>query len=37
MTEGIRDARQDYLLTVQEAADRLRVSRWSLYNLIRAN
>jgi excisionase family DNA binding protein len=37
MTERIRDARQDYLLTVQEAADRLRVSRWSLYNLIRAN
>lgn len=37
MTEGIRDARQEYLLTVQEAADRLRVSRWSLYNLIRAN
>jgi len=37
MTEGIRDARQDYLLTIQEAADRLRVSRWSLYNLIRAN
>ena len=25
------------LLTVQEAADRLRVSRWSVYNLIRAN
>jgi excisionase family DNA binding protein len=37
MTEGPQDARQDYLLTVQEAADRLRVSRWSLYNLIRAN
>lgn len=37
MTEGIRDACQEYLLTVQEAADRLRVSRWSLYNLIRAN
>jgi excisionase family DNA binding protein len=27
----------DYLLTVQEAAERLRVSRWSVYNLIRAN
>jgi excisionase family DNA binding protein len=27
----------DYLLTVQEAADRLRVSRWSVYNLIRAH
>ena len=25
------------LLTVQEAADQLRVSRWSVYNLIRAN
>ena len=37
MTEGRRDARQDYLLTVQEAADRLRVSRWSVYNLIRSN
>jgi excisionase family DNA binding protein len=37
MTQDTRDARQDYLLTVQEAADRLRVSRWSLYNLIRAN
>jgi excisionase family DNA binding protein len=27
----------EYLFTVQEAADRLRVSRWSVYNLIRAN
>ena len=27
----------DRLLTVQEAADRLRVSRWSVYNLIRSN
>lgn len=27
----------DYLLTVQEAADRLRVSRWSVYNLIHTN
>ncbi|GAA2614393.1 helix-turn-helix domain-containing protein [Actinomadura fulvescens] len=25
------------LLTVDEAAERLRVSRWSLYNLIRSN
>ena len=25
-----------YLLTVQEAADRLRVSRWSVDNLIRS-
>lgn len=27
----------EYLFTIQEAADRLRVSRWSVYNLIRAN
>jgi len=27
----------DHLLTVQEAADWLRVSRWSVYNLINAN
>ena len=26
----------DYLLTIDEAAERLRVSRWSVYNLIRA-
>jgi excisionase family DNA binding protein len=25
------------LVTVQEAADQLRISRWSVYNLIRAN
>jgi excisionase family DNA binding protein len=25
------------LLTVEEAADQLRISRWSVYNLIRAN
>ena len=25
------------LLTVDEAAERLRVSRWTLYNLIRSN
>lgn len=30
-------ASAEYLLTVQEAADRLRISRWSVYNLIRAN
>ena len=30
-------ASADYLLTVQEAADQLRISRWSVYNLIRAN
>jgi excisionase family DNA binding protein len=27
----------DRLLTVQEAADQLRISRWLIYNLIRAN
>jgi excisionase family DNA binding protein len=26
----------EHLFTIQEAADRLRVSRWSVYNLIRA-
>ena len=26
----------EYLFTIQEAADRLRVSRWSVYNLIHA-
>ena len=25
------------LVTVQEAAEQLRISRWSVYNLIRAN
>jgi excisionase family DNA binding protein len=27
----------DLVLTVDEAADRLRVSRWTLYTLIRSN
>ncbi|SNR96321.1 helix-turn-helix domain-containing protein [Actinomadura mexicana] len=27
----------DLVLTVDEAAERLRVSRWTLYNLIRSN
>jgi len=31
------DLPADRLLTLQETADRLRVSRWSVYNLIRAN
>lgn len=32
-----REASPDeYLLTIQEAADRLRISKWSVYNLIRA-
>ena len=30
------DLTADHLLTVQEIADRLRISRWSVYNLIRA-
>jgi excisionase family DNA binding protein len=32
-----REPAADRLLTIQEAADRLRISRWSVYNLIRAN
>jgi excisionase family DNA binding protein len=32
-----REATGDYLLTINETAQRLRVSRWSVYNLIRAN
>ena len=32
-----REASSEYLLTIQEAADHLRVSRWSVYNLIHAN
>jgi excisionase family DNA binding protein len=32
-----REIPPDYLLTIDEAAARLRVSRWSVYNLIRAN
>ena len=32
-----REVTSDYLLTIDEAAERLRVSRWSVYNLIRAN
>jgi excisionase family DNA binding protein len=27
----------DVVLTVDEAAEQLRISRWSLYNLIRSN
>ncbi|GAA1571753.1 hypothetical protein GCM10009678_63030 [Actinomadura kijaniata] len=27
----------DLVLTVDEAAERLRVSRWTIYNLIRSN
>ena len=32
-----REVTDSYLLTIDEAAERLRVSRWSVYNLIRAN
>jgi len=32
-----REPAPDHLLTIDEAASRLRVSRWSVYNLIRAN
>jgi|HubBroStandDraft_2_1064218.scaffolds.fasta_scaffold618965_2 excisionase family DNA binding protein len=32
-----REVTGDYLLTINETAERLRVSRWSVYNLIRAN
>jgi excisionase family DNA binding protein len=37
MTPGSYGDPTEFLLTVQEAADRLRVSRWSVYNLIRSN
>jgi excisionase family DNA binding protein len=37
MSAGRRDASEDHLLTVQEAADWLRVSRWSVYSLIHSN
>jgi excisionase family DNA binding protein len=37
MTARSRELPADHLLTVQEAADWLRVSRWSVYSLIHAN
>jgi excisionase family DNA binding protein len=37
MTVRHRELPADHLLTVQEAADWLRVSRWSVYSLIHAN
>lgn len=37
MIVGASSGTADRLLTVQEAADWLRVSRWSVYNLIRSN
>jgi excisionase family DNA binding protein len=33
----VTNASRDGLLTVEEAADWLRISRWSVYNLIRDN
>jgi excisionase family DNA binding protein len=37
MTVRLRELPADHLFTVQEAADWLRVSRWSVYTLIHAN
>ena len=37
MTAKLRELPADHLLTMQEAADWLRVSRWSVYVLIHAN
>jgi excisionase family DNA binding protein len=37
MTARPRELPADHLLTVQEAADWLRVSRWSVYSLIHEN
>jgi excisionase family DNA binding protein len=37
MTVRSRELPADHLFTVQEAADWLRVSRWSVYSLINAN
>lgn len=37
MTTRPRELPADHLLTLQEAADWLRVSRWSVYSLIHAN
>ena len=37
MTAPLRELPADHLFTVQEAADWLRVSRWSVYSLINAN
>ena len=37
MTARLMELPADHLLTVQEAADWLRVSRWSVYTLIHAN
>ena len=37
MTARTRELPADHLLTMQEAADWQRVSRWSVYSLIHAN
>jgi excisionase family DNA binding protein len=37
MMARLRELPTDHLLTMQEAAEWLRVSKWSLYSLIHAN
>jgi excisionase family DNA binding protein len=37
MSTDRRQSPEEHLLTVQEAADWLRVSRWSVYSLIHSN
>ena len=37
MTAQTREPPADHLLTMQEAAEWLRVSKWSVYSLIHAN
>jgi excisionase family DNA binding protein len=37
MTAQLRELPADHLLTMQEAAEWLRVSKWSVYSLIHAN
>jgi excisionase family DNA binding protein len=37
MMARLRELPADHLLTMQEAAEWLRVSRWSVYSLIHAN
>lgn len=37
MTSRPRDSAPDHLLTIEETAEWLRVSRWSVYSLIHTN
>jgi excisionase family DNA binding protein len=37
MTAQLKELPADHLLTMQEAAEWLRVSKWSVYSLIHAN